>query len=197
MMKIVLVLLSSVVVYGASCRPYIPYLKLYSEKIIAKDFPYWYLVGQDYQESNCRFVISYDGVGSESPAQITWRVWGRTLKRYGIRNLKTTKNFTKAQVLIMNILIKKTRKKGYNKLWVPFQAYNGGWLVLKEIKRTPSHLRYMQHEVKKRCRRRIIHFRNGQSKPACDINYEYFIQISEHTARYYSKLIKKTPWLSW
>jgi len=195
-MKIILsILMLLSVSYGASCRPYIPYLKLYSEQIISKDFPYWYLIGQDYQESNCRFVRSRDGVGSESPAQITWKVWGKTLKRYGIRNLKTTRNFTKSQVLIMNILIDKARNKGYNKLWVPFQAYNGGWLVLKELSRTPTRLRYMQYEVSKRCRRKIIHFKNGQSISACKINYEYPIKISEHTARYYSDLIKETRWL--
>ena len=177
-----------------SCRPYVPYLKKYSQELIRKDFPYWYLVGQDYQESNCRFVISYDGVGSESPAQITWKWWKKYLKPYGIYNLRTIPNFTKAQTLIVRNLVNKAKRKGYAKLWVPFQAYNGGWLVLKELKRAKSDVQYRAFL---KCRRRMIHFKNGSSKSACEINYEYPIKIEEHVARYYEDLKRPTPWMMW
>lgn len=177
-----------------SCRNYASYLESYSSKIIAEDFPYWYLMGQDYQESNCRFIISNDGIGSESPAQITWRWWKNYLKPYGVYNVRTIPNFTKAQVLIMNKLIKKAQSKGYKPLWVSFQAYNGGWLVLKEIKRAGT----TKHNlVKYSCRRRVVHFGNGQSKSACDINYEYPVLIEKHTNRFYKDLIRKTNWSMW
>jgi len=195
---LIAILLTTTLSYTASCRPYIPYLKTYSEKYLGEDFPYWYFIGQDYQESNCRFVISYDGVGSESPAQITWKIWKRYLKSYGIKNLRTIDSFTKAQVLIMKRLIHKANKKGYKQLWIPFQAYNGGWLVLKETKRTPLNKGIlMQHDVKSYCRRKTITFKNGSTRKACDINYNYPIEIATWVAKYYSDFIKETSWHMW
>jgi len=191
------ILLLSINIYADSCRPLVPYLKEYSHKYISDDFPYWYLIGQGYQESRCRNVISMDGVGSQGYAQITWRVWRHFLQARGINNLNSRSNITRAHVLIMKRLIAKASNKGYNKLWVAFQAYNGGWLVLKEISRTPKHLRYMQYEVSKRCRRKIIHFSNGQSISACKINYSYPIQIETFCAKFYSDLMENTTWVMW
>ena len=195
---VIALLLTTTLAYTASCRPFTPYLKKYSELYLGKDFPYWYFIGQDYQESRCRFVISYDGIGSESPAQITWRWWSRYLRPYGIKNLRTIDNFTKAQVLIMRRLVRKAKSKGYKQLWVPFQAYNGGWLVLKEIARTPRIKGVlMQNAVKKRCRRKTITFNNGTTRKACDINYHYPIEIEVWSTRYYSDLIEKTSYMMW
>jgi len=180
---------------ASSCRPYLPYFKAYSNAYINKEFPYELFAGQDYQESRCRFVISYDGVGSESPAQITWRLWRGFLKPYGIYNLRTVSNFTKAQTLIMAKLIRKSRAKDYKPLWIPFQAYNGGWLVLKEIKRAGG-ITYQPY-VKRFCKRRTIHFRNGTSKSACDINYEYPHLIDKWTKKFYRKEDYPKEWNLW
>ena len=174
--------------YGKDkCLQYEPYLKYYSQQVFKKDFPYWFLVGQDKQESGCRFIISYDGVGSESPAQITWRVWRRYLKPYGIYNLRTNSNFTKAQVLIM----KNCKKQAYSShLWVSVQIYNGGSLVNKEIERARKVLgiREVSHNQARRfCRRRIIHFRNGQSISACSINYNYSEKVFKYGKEYKEK----------
>lgn len=191
-MKVLLLLISFIVaVSAASCKPYAQYLSKYSKAYITKDFPYWYLLGQDYQESNCRFITSTDGVGSESPAQITWRLWKHYLRPYGIHNVRSINNFTKAQVLIMRKLIKHSNHK---ELWVSFQAYNGGWLVKKEIKRAGT---TVQGIVKMYCRRRIIHFNNGSTKSACDINYEYPHKIENYTYRFYKDLVKDTDWSMW
>lgn len=179
-----------------SCRPYAPYLKKYSAELIAHDFPYVYLVAQVHKESNCRFVISYDGVGSESPAQITWKWWSGYLKAYGVYNLKTIPNFTKAQVLIMKRMIEKAYAAGNKKLWIPFQAYNGGWLVLKEIERSGGSLE--QSTVKKYCRRKTIRFKNGQTRSACDINYEYPVKIEKFSISIYHDMKEKTTtWEMW
>ena len=171
--------------YGKDrCLQYKPYLKYYSQQVFKKDFPYWYLLGQDKQESNCRFIISYDGIGSESPAQITWRVWKRYLKPYGVYNLRTNSNFTKAQVLIM----KNCKKQAYSShLWVSEQIYNGGSLVNKEITRARKALgiREVSHNQARRfCKRRIIHFKNGQSISACKINYDYSEKVFKYGQKY-------------
>lgn len=191
-MRALLLLISFIVVINAaSCKPYAAYIEKYSKAYIAKDFPYWYLLGQDYTESNCKFIISKDGVGSESPAQITWNVWKHYLKPYGIHNLRSIDSFTKAQVLIMRRIIKHSK---YNELWISFQAYNGGWLVKKEIKRAGTTI---QPIVKQYCRRKNIRFKNGTVRNACDINYEYPHKIEDYTYKFYKSLIKETTWSMW
>ena len=177
-----------------SCRPYVKSLKKYSI-MYNSPVPYYYLVAQDKVESNCRFVTSYDGVGSESPAQITWKIWGRFLKPYGIYNLKTIKNFTKAQVIIMKSLYKHSVRKGYTKGWLAFQEYNGGGLVYREAKRANSSI---HSSVRRVCHRRVIRFKNGSRRSACNINYNYPIEIYSNLFLYYSDLIdEKTEFRLW
>ena len=171
--------------YGKDrCLQYKPYLKYYSQQVFKKDFPYWYLLGQDKQESNCRFIISYDGIGSESPAQITWRVWKRYLKPYGVYNLRTNSNFTKAQVLIM----KNCKKQAYSShLWVAFSVYNSGHIVNKEITKARKTLgiREVPYCIAKNfCKRRMIHFNNGQVISACKIGYDYPKRVFKYGNKY-------------
>ncbi len=180
---------------ASSCHPYIPYYKKYSAVYIGESFPYQLFAGQAYTESHCRFVISYDGVGSESPAQITYRWWRGYLKSYGVYNVRTIPNFTKAQVLIMRSLIDKAQAKGYDQLAVAFQAYNGGWLVLKELDRCDTK---DVKEARECCRRKIIYFKNGTSRAACDINYNYPNEIEEATNRFYGGFDDATTtWRMW
>jgi hypothetical protein len=181
--------------YGASCRYTAPYFRKYSNEYLGIKFPYQLFMSQGWHESNCRIkAISDDYVGSEGIGQITWRWWKNYLKPKGVPNLKTIDNQCKAQVLIMKKLIMESNNKtGCNKLWIPFQAYNGGWLVVKELRRACS---CNHDEAKKECRRKIIHFKNGSSRGACDINYKYSKDIYESAKKYYN-YVETKDWRFW
>lgn len=131
------------------------------------DYPYHYAVAQLHKESLCRNVLSRDGVGSEGYAQITYRVWEKRLKTFGINEVRTTSNNLRAQAIINKDVWDSTPHK---KLWVSMQIYNGGYLVLKEIDRAGA---VDWQAARDQCKRRIIRFNNGQERSACDINYEY------------------------
>lgn len=178
------------------CKKYIQQERVASYAVFGIDFPYWYAVGQLQQESNCRNVISRDGVGSQGLAQITFRVWKKFLSKKGIHNLNTTTNQLHAQAYIM----KDAKKQAYSShLWVAYQIYNGGPLVNKEIKRARIKLgiREVPHCIaRKFCKRRIIHFSNGQSISACDINYDYPVKIFKY-GNQYNVLDYRTDYIFW
>jgi hypothetical protein len=146
------------------------------------DFPYHYSLGQLQQESNCKNVISLDGVGSEGPAQITYRIWKDALRKQGIGEVKSTKNNLRAQAYI-NYLARK--QDPHKKLWVSYQIYNGGGLVLKEITRAGK---VDWAAAKAVCRRKTVHFKGGYSENACDINYSYSRQLFKYGNAYRTSL---------
>lgn len=142
------------------------------------DFPYHYSVGQLQQESNCKNVISLDGVGSEGPAQITYRIWKEALKKQGIGEVKSTKNNLRAQAYINKAAYNEIKHK---KLWIMYQTFNGGGLVSKEIERAGK---VEWAAAKAVCRRKIIYFKGGYSESACDINYAYSKQLFRYGELY-------------
>lgn len=147
-------------------------------KYFGTDYPYHYSLGQLQQESNCRNVISRDGVGSEGPAQITYRVWKEALRKQGIYDVKSIENNLKGQAYI-NYLSHK--QNPYHDLWITYQIYNGGALVLKEIKRAGK---VDWRLAKKACSRKIIKFNNGYTESACDINYYYSKNVYKYGLTY-------------
>lgn len=178
------------------CQKYIQAERTATFAVFGIDFPYWYAVGQLQQESNCRNVISRDGVGSQGVAQITYRIWKNFLNKKGIPNLNTTRNQLHAQAFIMA----DAKKQAYSShLWVAYQVYNGGSLVNKEITRARKALdkREISHaEARPFCKRKIIHFNNGQSISACDINYDYSEKIYKY-GNMYNRLNLKTKYIFW
>jgi len=144
------------------------------------DFPWWYGVAQLQKESNCRDIISRDGVGSEGAPQITYRWWADKLSTQGIFDVKTRKNQLRAQAFINHDAYKKTFKYD-KKLWIMFQIYNGGTLVLREIDRAGI----IDHSAaRSKCQRKNITFNNGQVRNACDINYEYSVILYRYANNY-------------
>ena len=137
--------------------------------VFGVDYPYQYGVAQLKQESNCRNIISNDGVGSEGMAQITYRWWQDVLKKNGILEIKTLPNHLRAQAVIM----KSMYKPEYG-LWVTYQIYNGGNHVLKEIARAGV---ADWEKAKEKCTRGQSCFtlKSGKRicRSNCDINYEY------------------------
>lgn len=149
------------------CESYKTEVRVQHERVFGIDFPWWYAVGQLQQESNCRNVISRDGVGSQGVSQVTWRFWEKYLQAQGVPDLGTSTNQIRAQALINKDAYNQAKPK---KLWISYQIYNGGGLVLKEIARAGV---ADWESARCQCKRKIITFSNGQKIDACVINYDY------------------------
>lgn len=177
------------------CKSYVQDVRKAHYAVFGLDYPYWYGVGQLEQESNCRNVISRDGVGSEGVSQITYRIWKDYLKRYNINDIKSIRNQIKAQAYIM----KDCKKQAFSShLWVAYQVYNGGALVNKEITRARKAycIREVPHDkAREFCKRKTITFDNGYKINACDINYEYSEKVYEYGNKY--KIFDSQSYVYW
>lgn len=160
------------------CRNLAQEVRVAHYQFFGTDYPYHYSIGQLQQESNCRNVISRDGVGSEGPAQITYKVWKDALARKGITEIRTTKNHLRAQAYINRCAWNEARVK---RLWVMYQIYNGGGLVNKEIQRAGV---AEWAAAKQACRRKVVRFQDGSSESACSINYNYSRQVCRYGDSY-------------
>jgi hypothetical protein len=153
------------------CKKYERDVKRFHAQYFGIDFPAGYSVAQLQAESLCKNRLSDDGIGSQGPAQITFRVWRSKLEAEGIYEIHTITNHLRAQAYINRNAYDQAVCK---KLFVMYQIYNGGTLVNKEIKRAGVCGHAAARAV---CSRRIIRFRNGSRRSACDINYEYSTHI--------------------
>ncbi len=172
------------------CQSYVQEVRKAHYSQFGVDYPYQYGVGQLVQESGCRNVISLDGVGSEGLPQITYRLWQKPLKVKGLESIKAIPDQLKAQAIIMKSLYQP--KYG---LWVTYQAYNGGGLVLKEINRAGIE---DWSRAKEQCHRGQSCFTwKGQRscRSNCEINYDYSVEIYKYGERYAS--IRSTKWRFW
>jgi hypothetical protein len=160
------------------CKDLVQQVRVSHYQYFGTDYPFHYSVAQLQQESNCKNVISLDGVGSEGPAQITFRIWKDALKRQGIGDVKTTVNNLRAQAFINKCSYNEAK---YKKLWISYQIYNGGGLVNKEIQRAGV---VDWQAAKNCCKRKTIYFKGGYSENACDINYDYSKRLFRYAEAY-------------
>lgn len=164
------------------CQSYVQDVRRAHWTQFGVDYPYQYGVGQLVQESGCRNVISLDGVGSEGLPQITYRLWQKPLKAKGVESIKAIPDQLKAQAIIM----KSVYQPKYG-LWVTYQVYNGGGLVLKEINRAGGE---NWEKAKAQCRRGQSCFTYPSGKKECvsncEINYDYSVQVYKYGERYAS-----------
>jgi hypothetical protein len=161
------------------CELYVQEVRRAHYSQFGVDFPYQYAVGQLQQESGCRNIISRDGVGSEGLPQITYRVWQKPLRAKGVESITAIPDQLKAQAIIM----KSCYKPQYG-LWVTYQIYNGGALVLKEINRAKI---AQWDKAKEQCRRSQSCFTYKgitTCRSNCDINYDYSQRIFKYGERY-------------
>lgn len=178
-MRVLVALLFAVALFGDRCTLYIQDVRKAHFGVFGVDFPYAYGVAQLLQESGCRDILSYDGVGSDGLPQITYRIWQKPLKDAGVDDIKSVGNQLRAQAIIMHSLY--SQKYG---LWVAYQRYNGGDLVLREIHRAGVE---EWAAAKAECRRGQSCFvmRGKKScRSNCDINYEYSQNIFKYAGRY-------------
>ena len=179
-----ILLLSTLTLWAGRCQKYIQLERVAHYAVFGVDYPYWYGIGQLQQESGCRDIISRDGVGSQGVAQITYRVWQKFLNKKGIKNLYSVGNQIHAQAYIMQ----NCKKQAYSShLWVAYSVYNSGHIVNKEITkaRKALHIREVPYHIaKKFCKRRMIHFNNGQVISACKIGYDYPKRVFKYGNKY-------------
>ena len=160
------------------CENLVQEVRMQHAAIFGLDFPYHYAVGQLQQESNCRNIISNDGVGSQGVSQVTWSMWGNYLQKKGIDDLSSTENQIKSQAYINYDAWIQAKPK---KLWVGYQIYNGGRLVLKEISASGKE---DWKSAKEQCHRKVITFKSGQKIDACEINYDYSQKLYKYGKLY-------------
>lgn len=182
-MKFIVLLFVSMTLYAGSmqrCQSYVQEVRKAHFSQFGIDYPYQYGLGQLVQESGCRNIISYDGVGSEGLPQITYRLWQKSLKAKGVESIKAIPNQLKAQAIIM----KSVYQPKYG-LWVTYQVYNGGGLVLKEIKRAGAE---DWEKAKANCKRGQSCFTYPSGKKECvsncEINYDYSTQVYKYGEKY-------------
>lgn len=182
-MKLIVLFVLSLSLFGGSiqrCQSYVQDVRKAHYTQFGVDYPYQYGVGQLVQESGCRNILSYDGVGSEGLPQITFRLWQKPLKAKGINSIKSIPDQLKAQAIIMKSVY--DPKFG---LWVTYQKYNGGGLVLKEIKRAGAE---DWVKAKAQCRRgqSCFTYPNGKRECVsnCEINYDYSVQVWKYGGKY-------------
>lgn len=99
----------------------------------------------------------------------------------GIKSIRAIPDQLKAQAIIMRSVY----EPRYG-LWVTYQKYNGGGLVLKELKRAG---REDWNSAKEQCRRGQSCFTYKGIKTCrdnCDINYEYSQNIFKYGNKYAS-----------
>jgi len=193
-MKFIVLLFASMTLYAGSiqrCQSYVQEVRKAHFSQFGIDYPYQYGVGQLVQESGCRNIISYDGVGSEGLPQITYRLWQKSLKAKGVESIKAIPNQLKAQAIIM----KSVYQPKYG-LWVTYQVYNGGGLVLKEINRAGAE---DWEKAKANCKRGQSCFTYPSGKKECvsncEINYDYSNQVYKYGEKYAS--IRSSKYRYW
>lgn len=153
------------------------------------DFPYHYSIAQAEKESLCRHnVLSSDGIGSEGFAQITYAIWKQQLEKAGIVEIKSIPNHAKAQAFINRYYYDKLLCK---RLFVMYQAYNGGLLINKELGSVCT----WDYGYKNCKRRDICVWKTAsgckQWRNACDINYEYSVKIYNLSKKYRAIITSK------
>lgn len=179
MMKAFLFLLLPFALFADTCSSYVQDVRKAHYTVFGVNYPYQYGVAQLVQESGCRNILSLDGVGSEGLPQITYRVWQKPLKEAGINGIRAIGDQLKAQAIIMHSL--HNSKQG---LWVTYQKYNGGGLVLKEINRAGIE---DWQKAKEQCRRgqSCFTYKGKRScRSNCEINYEYSQNIFKYGRSY-------------
>lgn len=160
------------------CRQYAEEVRQEHFRQFGVDYPWHYALGQLQQESGCRNVVSLDGIGSAGVSQVTWSFWGPHLVKAGIPDLATSRHQIRAQALINRDAWDQAHPK---RLWIGFQIYNGGRLVLKEIAAAGV---ADWAAARAKCRRRVVVFKSGQRLDACEINYDYSQKLAAYGAQY-------------
>lgn len=178
-----------------NCLKFNDIIKNASYELLGINYPYWYNISLMYVESNCKWVIGKDRHGSIGYAQIIPSLWDRyLLKYYPEYKVKDHLHHFYAFIFILKVYKQHLEKHNLckNKLWVLYQMYNGGFLVLKECNKSNS---CEWNKCKEFCNRKIdcIYYDKSnntckQYKSLCDVNYSYSHKVFNHGNRIKNKI---------
>lgn len=143
------------------------------------NFPYHYAVAQLKQESGCRENIkAFDGGQGIAQFMPATEKYVESLMKEEINPMES-KSAIKAQAFYMRHLHKQNWE---GKLWLTYQAYNGGWTLLKK--------EYQRAEIadwdlmRLECKRKTIVLKCGDLLNFCDVNYDYSKKIYKYGQQY-------------
>jgi hypothetical protein len=147
-------------------------------------------VGQAQEESRCRAdVTSFDG--GEGLFQFTGTTKSWTRKQMGEElNFYNPQDAIKAGAWYMYRLHKQNWDGA---LWLDYQAFNGGWTLLKKEKVragiTDHDLMFIA------CQRKVITLKSGSLLDFCVVNYSYSEKIYKNANKY--RLMGDGKWQYW
>ena len=172
------------------CEQYRTEIRQWHWFYFGADYPYHYGVAQAQQESNCRATVtSFDG--GEGLFQFTGATKNWTRQQMG-ENLDfyNPHNAIKAGAWYMFRLHKQNWDGA---LWLDYQAFNGGWTLLKKEKIragiTDHDLMFIA------CQRKVITLKSGSLLDFCVVNYSYSNQIYSKANKY--RLMGDGKWRFW
>ena len=159
-----------------------PQIKQATDKFF-KNFPYWYNIALAEVETKCRWRKSLDGHGSVGYFQLTPKFLDRFLRPYFPKYTEPHLDHFYAFAFYLRSLYDTTPIK---RLWIVYQRYNGGNLVLRECQKANS---YAWEQCKAQCKRgNVCVWRSidgcKQYRSACEINYSYSVKIYKSGVKY-------------
>lgn len=169
------------------CLDYVQETRVQHYKYFGVSYPYHFGVGQIKAESACRASArAFDGgMGLSQFMPLTWKEVETDL---GVKlNPYNPEHSIKAQAYYMSKLHKSNPDKA---LWLTYQAYNGGWKLLKQEKERAS--KYDWFLMKEQCKRKVIPLKSGGFLDLCEVNYNYSIKIYNYAKVY--KVISSPSW---
>jgi len=158
------------------CQEYIPEIRTQSFHYFGLNFPYCYNVGQAKQESACRANITSFDYG-EGLYQFTGSTKNWVREQMGEDlNFYNPSHAIKAGAWYMSQLHKQNWDGA---LWLTYQAYNGGWKLLKAENIRACHC--SDHDVMRQfCQRKTITLKSGNKLNFCDVNYDYSRKVYKY-----------------
>ncbi|MEW6485802.1 MAG: lytic transglycosylase domain-containing protein [Pseudomonadota bacterium] len=161
------------------CQDYVTDIRIQHTKYFGLNYPWWYGVGQARQESNCRAnVTAFDaGMGL---TQFMPRTWAGVEKDMGVKlDPYNPEHSIRAQAFYMCQL---HRQNWEGSLWLTYQAYNGGWKLLRAEKQRACHTDWTL--MKQVCHRKVIRLKSGRSLDLCEVNYDYSKKVFRYGNQY-------------
>jgi len=174
-----LLIIVSEVIGSDRCQQYTSEVRKANFLYWGVNFPYWYAIGQLKQESGCRTdLTAFDGGMGIAQFMPSTERYVEGLMKENVNPFEA-KSAIRAQAFYMHLLHK---QNWANVLWLTYQAYNGGWVLLrKEYQRaTISDWDLMRLE----CRRKVIALKSGKNLDMCDVNYDYSKKVFKYGQLY-------------
>lgn len=173
------------------CQDYVTDIRIQHTKYFGLSYPWWYGVGQARQESACRAnVTAFDaGMGL---TQFMPRTWAGVEKDMGVKlDPYNPEHSIRAQAFYMRQLHHQNNFPG-QPLWLTYQAYNGGWSLLRrEYQRAGC----MDHDLMwAKCQRKVLKLKSGRLLDLCEVNYDYSQKVHTYGNRY---RISQDQWRYW